>query len=339
MPVLSWLTAPSHRHPATCLTCLSHCANIQHGRSLRARSLRTRREQHRSTTPTATTENRRSPTLPHPDLPRARDLIAHAHRVVALTGAGISAESGVPTFRDAGGLWRNYRPEELATIGAFERDPRTVWEWYEWRRGFLATCEPNEGHRALARFFLRRGEDGIVTQNVDGLHTRAAIEEAGDGPPGAALPIEIHGAIARDRCNDCGLRAEAEPLGVRNVAARGTGAGEPPRDDTGADEPPPTDTLPRCAECGGLRRPDVVLFGEMLDSALLERAQTMAARADLCLVIGTSAVVYPAAGIPLATLHGGGRIIEVNPQATDLTGAAAVALRGAAGEVLPELLR
>ena len=253
----------------------------------------------------------REPPLPPPPLTRARDLIAEAHRIVVLTGAGISAESGVPTFRDAGGLWRNYRPEELATIRAFERDPRTVWEWYEWRRGFLATCEPNEGHRALARFFHGRGVEGIVTQNVDGLHTRAAIEEAGDGQPDAALPIEIHGAIARDRCNDCGLRAEAEPLG---------------------------DTLPCCAECGGMRRPDVVLFGEMLDSGLLERAHKMAARADLCLVIGTSAVVYPAAGIPLATLHAGGRIIEVNPQATDLTRAAEVALRGAAGEVLPELL-
>ena len=289
------------------------------------------------------------PTLPHPDLPRARELVAQAERVVALTGAGISAESGVPTFRDAGGLWRNFRPEELATIGAFERDPRTVWEWYEWRRGFLASCEPNEGHRALARFFLRRGEDGIVTQNVDGLHTRAAIEEAGDEAPDAALPIEIHGAIARDRCNDCGLRAEAEPLGVRDrgrARHRGRrdaagrhgarrGAAGRRRSRRGAVQ---HDTLPRCAECGGLRRPDVVLFGEMLDTALLERAQTMASRADLCLVIGTSAVVYPAAGIPLATLHGGGRIVEVNPQATDLTRAAEVALRGAAGEILPELL-
>lgn len=246
------------------------------------------------------------------ELERASELIRGADRVVALTGAGISAESGVPTFRDAGGLWRNHRPEELATISAFERDPRTVWEWYEWRRGFLATCEPNEGHRALARFLLRRGGPAaLVTQNVDGLHTRAAIEEAGEGPPDAALPIEIHGAIARDRCNRCGMRAEAEPLG---------------------------DSLPRCAECGGLRRPDVVLFGEMLDGALLARAQDLAARADLCLVIGTSAVVYPAAAIPLATLHAGGSIVEVNPRATDLTGAAAVALRGAAGEVLPALL-
>ena len=231
--------------------------------------------------------------------------------MVALTGAGISAESGVPTFRDAGGLWRSYRPEELATIGAFERDPRTVWEWYAWRRSFVGECEPNDGHRALARFFLGRGEEGIVTQNVDGLHTRAALEAAGDGSPDPALPIEIHGAIARDLCNRCGLRAEAEPLG---------------------------DSLPRCAACGGLRRPDVVLFGEMLDSDLLARAHSLAERADLCLVIGTSAVVYPAAGIPLATLHGGGSIIEVNTEATELTGAATVALRGAGGVVLPALL-
>ncbi len=245
------------------------------------------------------------------ELKSARRVVAEARRVVVLTGAGISAESGVPTFRGDGGLWRNYRPEDLATIEAFNRDPGTVWEWYAWRRSFLSTCEPNDGHRALARFFLRRGTAGLVTQNVDGLHTRAAREEAGEGSPDAALPVEIHGAIARDRCNDCGGRAEAEPLG---------------------------DSLPRCDRCGGLRRPDVVLFGEMLDPAVLERAQSMAERADLCLVVGPSAVVYPAAAIPLATLHAGGRIIEVNVEATPLTDAAAVALRGAAGEVLPALL-
>ena len=249
--------------------------------------------------------------MTHRELKSARSFVAEARRVVALTGAGISAESGVPTFRGDGGLWRNYRPEDLATIDAFERDPETVWEWYAWRRSFLATCEPNDGHRALARFFLDRGTAGLVTQNVDGLHTRAAREVAGDGPPDAALPVEIHGAIARDRCNDCGTRAEAEPLG---------------------------DSLPRCATCGGLRRPDVVLFGEMLDPVVLDRAQSMAERADLCLVVGTSAVVYPAAAIPLATLHAGGRIIEVNTEETALTDVAAVALRGPAGVVLPELL-
>ena len=245
------------------------------------------------------------------DIERARRLVREAGRVVALTGAGISAESGVPTFRDAGGLWKSYRPEELATPEALARDPRTVLEWYAWRRARLADCRPNAGHRALARFFLRRGVAGIVTQNVDGLHTRAALEEAGETPAAAALPLELHGAVGRDRCDGCGRRWPAEPL---------------------------DETLPRCGDCGGLRRPDVVLFGETLDEGLLDRARRWAGRADLCLVVGTSAVVYPAAALPLATLRAGGTIVEVNPRRTELTGAAAVALRGEAGTVLPALL-
>lgn len=244
-------------------------------------------------------------------LQEARALVRAARRVVALTGAGISAESGVPTFRDAGGLWRTYRPEDLATPEALARDPRIVWEWYDHRRSFLATCEPNPAHRALARFFLRRGTAGLITQNVDGLHTRAALEEAGYGAPDAALPVELHGTIARDRCNVCGSRYPGEPLG---------------------------DSLPRCEQCGGLRRPDVVLFGEALASASLVGAHAMAAEADVCLVIGTSAEVYPAAAIPWTTRQAGGHIIEVNTQATSLTSAAMVAVHGKAGEVLPELL-
>lgn len=246
-----------------------------------------------------------------PDIERARRLVRGARRVVALTGAGISAESGVPTFRDAGGLWRNHRPEELATPRAFARDPRTAWEWYDWRRSVLAGCVPNPGHLALARFFLGRGAAGLVTQNVDGLHTRAALEVAGEGPAEAALPVELHGAVGRDRCNRCEARHPAQPLG-------------------GA--------LPRCDSCNGLRRPDVVLFGESLDEEVLGRAHSLAERADLCLVVGTSAVVYPAAAVPLATLEAGGALVEVNLEDTPLTRSAAVALRGAAGEVLPALL-
>lgn len=234
-----------------------------------------------------------------------------ARRVVALTGAGISAESGVPTFRDAGGLWKSHRPEELATPEALARDPRTVLEWYAWRRSVLAGRRPNEGHRALARFFLRRGEAGLVTQNVDGLHTRAALEEAGEDPAEAALPLELHGAVGRDRCESCEARWPAEPLG---------------------------ETLPRCSACGGLRRPDVVLFGETLDPDLLDRARRLAERADLCLVVGTSAVVYPAAALPLATRGAGGHIVEVNVQRTALTEVATLALLGEAGTVLPALL-
>ncbi len=244
-------------------------------------------------------------------LREARAMVHCARRVAALTGAGISAESGVPTFRDAGGLWRSCRPEELATLEALQRDPRTVWEWYAHRRRFLATCKPNPAHRALARFFLRRGVAGLVTQNVDGLHTRAAREEAEDRAPDAALPVELHGMIARDRCNSCAVRAPGEPLGP---------------------------SLPRCVHCGGMRRPDVVLFGEPLDGASLADARSMAARADVCLVIGTSAEVYPAAAIPRTTLQAGGRIIEVNTQTTPLTDAASISLQGKAGEVLPALL-
>ncbi len=245
------------------------------------------------------------------DIERARRLVREAGGVVALTGAGISAESGVPTFRDANGLWRNFRPEDLATPEAFARDPRTAWEWYDWRRSVLAGCAPNPGHRALAGFFLRRGVAGLVTQNVDGLHTRAALEAAGNGPAEAALPVELHGTVGRDRCNGCAARFPAEPLG---------------------------DDLPRCDSCGGLRRPDVVLFGEALDGDVLARAYALAGRADLCLVVGTSAVVHPAASIPLATLEAGGDLVEVNVEDTPLTQAATVALRGAAGEVLPSLL-
>lgn len=247
----------------------------------------------------------------HAMIEQARRLVREAPRVVALTGAGVSAESGVPTFRDADGLWRSYRPEELATPEAFARDPQTVWEWYAWRRSFVAECEPNPGHKALARFFLGRGAAGLVTQNVDELHTRAAHEEARRTSPDPALPVELHGAIGRDRCTSCGALWPAEPLG---------------------------DSLPRCASCGGLRRPDVVLFGEPLDLAVLARAQSMAEHADLCLVAGTSAVVYPAAAIPLATLRTGGCIVEVNTEPTALSEYAAVVLRGAAGVILPAVL-
>ena len=150
-----------------------------------------------------------------------------------------------------------------------------------------------------------------MTQNVDGLHTHAALEEAGEDSAEAALPLELHGAVGRDRCESCEARWPAEPLG---------------------------ETLPRCSVCGGLRRPDVVLFGETLDPDLLDRARRLAERADLCLVVGTSAVVYPAAALPLATREAGGHIVEVNVQRTALTEVATLALHGEAGTVLPALL-
>jgi NAD-dependent deacetylase len=245
----------------------------------------------------------------------ARGILGGAERVVVLTGAGLSAESGVPTFRGEGGLWRTHRAEELATPQAFRRDPRLVWEWYGWRRELVAACRPNPAHTSLARLALA-GRASLVTQNVDGLHTTAARAEAGDEDATPAVPLELHGALFRDRCSACGIVSDAV-AGVDSSAVA---------------------TLPRCTHCSGLLRPDVVWFGEGLDPRVLEAAFRQAADADVCLVVGTSAVVHPAASVPLATLRSGGALVEVNLEETPLTPHADAAVLGPAGEVLPELL-
>jgi NAD-dependent deacetylase len=263
------------------------------------------------------------------DISRARDLLARARHVVVLTGAGISAESGVPTFRGEEGLWKTYRAEDLATPEAFARDPLLVWEWYAWRRSLISQCLPNAGHAALAKFTLERvaeagaaGSAGpippvvLVTQNVDGLHERAARDASGPSSPAPALPLELHGSIFRDRCSRCGRSTPAhEPIDASSVEA-----------------------LPRCGSCGALMRPAVVWFGEALEAAVLARAFTAARAADVCLVVGTSALVHPAASVPIATLRRGGIVLEVNPEATPLTELAAVSLRWSAGDALPSLL-
>ena len=247
---------------------------------------------------------------------RARRLVGEANRIVVLTGAGISAESGVPTFRGAGGLWKSHRSEEIATPEAFARDPQTVWEWYSWRRGLIADCAPNRGHMALARLALAGTPTTIVTQNVDGLHTRAAHEAGGGGDPSPALPVEIHGAIDRDKCSACGVRTP----GTTSVDASSHAS------------------LPRCTGCNGMLRPDAVWFGEALEPEVLSHVFGAAQDADLCLVVGTSALVQPAASVPLVTQHSGGMLIEVNLEPTPLSGEAEVSLLGPAGELLPELL-
>jgi NAD-dependent deacetylase len=238
-------------------------------------------------------------------------------RIVILTGAGISADSGVPTFRGGDGLWKSYRVEELATPEAFARDPRTVWEWYAWRRQQIAACVPNAAHLACARLALRRPGVTIVTQNVDGLHAAAARAAAASGDPGPAMPIELHGSLFCDRCAQCGAPRE-------------------PADDLTIDASSET-TLPRC-RCGGLHRPGVVWFGETLPVEALEAAYRAARDADVCVVIGTSAVVYPAAGIAVAALERGATLIEVNPEETPFTAHAALSLRGRAADLVPELL-
>jgi NAD-dependent deacetylase len=250
---------------------------------------------------------------------RARELVAGAQRIVVLTGAGVSAESGVPTFRGAGGLWKSHRPEELATPEAFARDPRTVWEWYAWRRSIIAGCTPNAAHLALARLALTRDDVTLVTQNVDGLHHRAAdavAPDVGAADAARAYPLEVHGAMHRDRCAACGRRSPGRP----DV-------------DTSS-----VDALPRCGPCGGLLRPDVVWFGEALDGDLLGAAFAAAEAADLCLVVGTSSVVYPAASIPEIALGSGAAVVEVNPEPTPLSRHATAAVRGSAGVALPAVL-
>lgn len=249
------------------------------------------------------------------DVARARALLSDATQLVVLTGAGVSAESGVPTFRGAGGLWKEFRAEDLATPEAFERDPRLVWEWYAWRREMVRDCAPNAAHLAIAACALRHGSVTIVTQNVDGLHARAAREAAVGSDPGPALPLEVHGSLLRDRCSRCSARSEPVTVDASSLA-----------------------TLPRCKRCGALLRPDVVWFGEMLDEDVLGAADTAAADADVCLVVGTSALVHPAASLPLRTRGSGGVIIEVNPEATPLTPVAAISLRGLAADVIPRLM-
>jgi NAD-dependent protein deacetylase/lipoamidase len=279
------------------------------------------------------------------DADRARRLAAAARRVVVFTGAGVSAESGVPTFRGPGGLWKTFRPEQLATPEAFARDPRLVWEWYGWRRERLAACRPNLAHLAIARWMLRREGVTLVTQNVDDLHERGAVEAAldlarqgrlpgaagvaADGSPegGEALaaaraaaarvaPIRLHGSIAYVRCARCGARDEHRESVDASTEA----------------------TLPRCG-CGGLLRPDVVWFGEALPERALAAAFEAAAAAELCLVVGTAGAVHPAAAVVHATADAGGRVVVVDPGETAYDAMADVRLWGAAGEVVPGILR
>jgi len=251
--------------------------------------------------------------------------------VLVLTGAGISADSGVPTFRGKEGLWGAFRPEELATPGAFERDPRLVWEWYAWRRELIAACRPNAAHEAIARWQAAADGVRIATQNVDGLHALArgtalprgsgdtptepdGLPRAGRGPDTGL--IELHGSIFRVRCTGCGSRhGSRERIDASDA-----------------------ETLPHCAACGSLLRPDVVWFGEPLDRDALGRAFGWAERADVCLVVGTSAVVQPAASLATVTLESGGVIVEVNPEDTPLTTASSAAIRGGAAEIVPRIV-
>ncbi|WP_034385693.1 NAD-dependent deacylase [Deinococcus sp. YIM 77859] len=220
------------------------------------------------------------------NLSEARTALQKARRVAVLTGAGVSAESGIPTFRDAQtGHWARFRPEDLASPEAYRRDPETVWQWYAGRYADVTRAQPNEAHRLLARLERAKGEGFfLATQNVDGLHQRA----------GSQRLVELHGNLTHARCETCGTVA---PL--------------PAPDDF---TPPPI-----CPVCAARMRPHIVWFGEYLPERALEAATRAFQEADVALIVGTSAVVYPAAGLAFETLRKGGVVIEVNPEETDLT--------------------
>jgi NAD-dependent deacetylase len=230
------------------------------------------------------------------------DIVVNSEKICALTGSGISAESGIPTFRGPDGMWNKYKAEELATPEAFAREPRLVWEWYQTRRHAVSRAVPNAGHRALAQWENLASSFVLVTQNVDGLH-RAA---------GSRRVLELHGNIRQNRCVTCGHESAMEDITFDG-------------------------RVPLC-KCGGMLRPAVVWFGESLPEEVLDEAFTAVRHCDLLVTVGTSAVVYPAAALPHVALEHGIPVIEVNTQETPLSAAATVSLRGPAGEILPPIV-
>jgi NAD-dependent deacetylase len=237
-------------------------------------------------------------------LAEVRARLREARRVFVLTGAGVSAESGVPTFRGGGDtmVWKGMPFYEISSAGMVERDLPEVWAWFDYRRDVLKTLQPNPAHATLARWQDEFDTFTLATQNVDGLHHAAGSREV----------LELHGNVWTARCTRCDARADVRTLG---------------------DDARP----PACPDCGSLMRPDVVLFGEMLPAFIYQRAAMRAASAEVCFVVGTSALVYPAAGLPELAKRAGAFLVEVNPEQTSLSDTCDVSLQGRAGELLPQL--
>jgi NAD-dependent deacetylase len=229
--------------------------------------------------------------------------IRRCRSCVVLTGAGISAESGVPTFRGKEGLWGKFRAEELATMSAFVANPKIVWEWYNWRRRLIGEVQPNPGHYALRDLQQMFESFTLVTQNIDGLHRAAGSDNI----------LELHGNIYRNKCVNCN-----EPVG----------------EDINIDP----DAVPCCPRCGGKIRPDVVWFGEMLDPRTINTAFAESERTELFLSVGTSALVQPAASLPLTARHHGATLVEINPDKTPITHIADYYVSARSGEFLPRLV-
>jgi NAD-dependent deacetylase len=230
-----------------------------------------------------------------------KSLLKKGKKVVVLTGAGISAESGVPTFRGEDGLWKKFKPEELATFDAFISNPQLVWEWYEYRRKLISEVKPNPAHYGLVEMQGYFEDFHLITQNVDGLHQKAGSKEV----------IELHGNIKRNKCISCEKKFEEIELTSKEIP-------------------------PKC-KCGGLVRPDVVWFGEMLPQEAINKACELSSKCDIFFSIGTSAVVYPAASLPLIAKKAGAYLVEVNLERTELSALADEVFLGKAGEIMPEI--
>jgi NAD-dependent deacetylase len=229
--------------------------------------------------------------------------LVSAERVVVFTGAGMSAESGVPTFRGADGIWKKFKPEELANMGAFMRNPELVWEWYAHRKRIISDIQPNPGHHALVRMEQMFVHFAVITQNIDNLHRRA----------GSRTVYELHGNIERNYCMKCGTRYSNQDV------LRATG-------------------VPKCTQCGGLIRPDVVWFGEMLPEDEWDASVRAAESAEVFLSVGTSGVVFPAASLPMMARIQGAFLVEINPEPTPLTEKADEFLKGPSGAILPAIV-
>ena len=254
---------------------------------------------------------------------QAAQLLQSAKQICILTGAGISAESGIPTFRDKQtGLWENFRAEDLASIEGFERDPKLVWSWYQWRRELVHDKAPNPAHQALAKWqqglvsenLTSKQHITLITQNVDDLH-----EQAG------STAIHLHGHLWRNRCSQCDsvfVERSADSKEVKNVLKKINNF---------------SDELIACSQCGGYIRPDIVWFGESLPEQAWQQAEEAAANCDVFMSIGTSSLVYPAAGLAQLAKQNGAKIIEINPNPTPST-VVDITLTAKAGAVMPVLV-
>ncbi len=232
------------------------------------------------------------------------DIMVNCRKCVVLTGAGMSAESGVPTFRGEEGLWRKFRPEELATMDAFVANPKIVWEWYNWRRDLMANVKPNPGHWAITEMESLSDSFSLITQNVDNLHRIAGTQDI----------LEIHGNIQRNKCVDCNQPCDPD-IEIN------------------------PDKIPKCKACGGKIRPDVVWFGELLNPQIIDRAFRLAEEADIFFAVGTSAIVHPAASLPPLAKRNGATLVEINMEETPISFMADFQVREKSGEFLPLLVQ